>query len=44
MPADCLAVRAQTGLGLSDAYDCASRVMVENMLAANSEEGIRAFF
>jgi enoyl-CoA hydratase/carnithine racemase len=38
------AVRAQTGLNLADAYDCASRAMVENMLAADAEEGISAFF
>jgi len=38
------AVRDQTGLGLADAYDCASRAMVENMLAADAEEGISAFF
>jgi enoyl-CoA hydratase/carnithine racemase len=34
----------QAGLTLADAYDCASRTMVENMLAADSEEGISAFF
>ena len=38
------AVREQAGLNLADAYDCASRVMVENMLAADAEEGISAFF
>lgn len=38
------AVRAQAGLGLADAYACASRAMVENMLAADAEEGISAFF
>jgi len=37
------AVRAQAGLDLADAYDCASRAMVENMLAADAEEGISAF-
>ena len=37
------AVRGQAGLDLADAYDCASRVMVENMLAADAEEGISAF-
>jgi hypothetical protein len=29
---------------LADAYQDASRVMVENMLAADAEEGISAFF
>jgi enoyl-CoA hydratase/carnithine racemase len=38
------AVREQAGQNLADAYACASRVMVENMLAADSEEGISAFF
>jgi enoyl-CoA hydratase/carnithine racemase len=38
------AVREQAGLGLADAYACASRVMVENMLAADAEQGIDAFF
>ena len=38
------AVREQAGLSLADAYDCASRVMVENMLDADAEEGISAFF
>src|SRR3954454_25353520 len=38
------AVRGQAGLNLADAYDCASRAMVENMLAADAEEGISAFF
>jgi enoyl-CoA hydratase/carnithine racemase len=33
----------QLELGLSDAYDYASRVMTENMLAAEAEEGIGAF-
>jgi hypothetical protein len=37
-------VRAQAGLNLADAYDCASRTMVENMLATDAEEGISAFF
>jgi enoyl-CoA hydratase/carnithine racemase len=37
------AVREQTGLDLAEAYDCASRVMVENMLAGDAEEGISAF-
>lgn len=34
---------AQAEMGLSDAYDHASRVMVENMLARDAEEGICAF-
>ncbi|MEA3081499.1 MAG: hypothetical protein QOD54_1167 [Sphingomonadales bacterium] len=38
------AVREQAGLGLAEAYDCASRVMVENMLAGDAKEGISAFF
>jgi enoyl-CoA hydratase/carnithine racemase len=38
------AVRRQVGLTLADAYDHASRAMVENMLAADAEEGISAFF
>jgi enoyl-CoA hydratase/carnithine racemase len=38
------AVRAQAGRSLADAYECASRAMVENMLAADAEEGISAFF
>jgi enoyl-CoA hydratase/carnithine racemase len=38
------AVREQAGLSLVDAYGCASRAMVENMLAADGEEGIAAFF
>jgi len=38
------AVAAQAGLNLGDAYDCASRTMVENMLAAHAKEGITAFF
>jgi enoyl-CoA hydratase/carnithine racemase len=33
----------QVGLGLPEAYDRASRVMVENMLAHDAEEGIAAF-
>jgi len=37
------AVREQAGLDLADAYERASRVMVENMLAADAEEGIGAF-
>ena len=38
------AVREQAGCSLSDAYERASRAMVENMLAADAEEGISAFF
>jgi enoyl-CoA hydratase/carnithine racemase len=38
------AVRRQAALGLADAYATASRAMVENMLAADCEEGISAFF
>ena len=38
------AVQAQARLDLPGAYDHASRVMVENMLAADAEEGINAFF
>jgi len=38
------AVREQAGLSLADAYDCASRAIVENMLAADAQEGISAFF
>ena len=37
------AVREQAGLDLADAYERASKVMVENMLAADAEEGIGAF-
>jgi enoyl-CoA hydratase/carnithine racemase len=33
----------QLEMGLSDAYDYASRVMTENMLEAEAEEGICAF-
>lgn len=38
------AVREQAGLSLADAYQCASRAMVENMLASDAAEGISAFF
>jgi enoyl-CoA hydratase/carnithine racemase len=38
------AVREQAGQNLADAYACASRVMVQNMLAGDAEEGISAFF
>lgn len=34
---------AQAEMGLSEAYDHAARVMVENMLARDAEEGIGAF-
>jgi enoyl-CoA hydratase/carnithine racemase len=34
---------AQAEMGLADAYDHAAHVMVENMLAADAEEGIGAF-
>ena len=37
------AVTKQAGMGLADAYDCAARAMVENMLAGDAEEGISAF-
>src|SRR4051812_4058801 len=37
------AVREQAGMDLADAYDHTSRVMVENMLSADAEEGISAF-
>ena len=37
------AVYRQAGLGLADAYERASAVMVENMLSADAEEGIAAF-
>jgi enoyl-CoA hydratase/carnithine racemase len=37
------AVREQTGRTLAAAYECASRVMVENMLARDAEEGISSF-
>ena len=38
------AVYAQSRMSLAEAYDHASQVMVENMLSADAEEGIRAFF
>ena len=38
------AVRDQSGLNLAEAYASASRAIVENMLAADAEEGITAFF
>ncbi len=34
---------AQAEMGLADAYDYASRVMVENLLARDAQEGIGAF-
>jgi enoyl-CoA hydratase/carnithine racemase len=37
------AVVGQAGVSLADAYRHASRTMVENMLAADAEEGINAF-
>ena len=37
------AVREQTGMSLAEAYELTSRVMVENMLDADAEEGISAF-
>jgi enoyl-CoA hydratase/carnithine racemase len=37
------AVAGQAGMGLAQAYEYASRVIVENMLAADAEEGISAF-
>ena len=33
----------QAEMGLADAYDYASRVMVENLLGADAKEGIGAF-
>ena len=38
------AVHRQASMGLADAYAHASRVMVDNMLVADAEEGINAFF
>lgn len=37
------AVYKQAGMGLAEAYALASRVIVENMLAPDAEEGISAF-
>jgi enoyl-CoA hydratase/carnithine racemase len=37
------AFHAQAEMGLSDAYDYANRVMVENMMARDAAEGIGAF-
>jgi len=37
------AVARQAGLSLAEAYEQTSRVMVENILAADAEEGISAF-
>jgi enoyl-CoA hydratase/carnithine racemase len=39
-----LAVHRQAGMSLPEAYEHASRAMVEGMLAADAEEGIGAFF
>jgi enoyl-CoA hydratase/carnithine racemase len=36
--------RVQAEMGMAEAYEHASRAMVENMLAADAEEGILAFF
>ena len=38
------AVREQASMDLPEAYERASRAMVENMLAADAQEGISAFF
>src|SRR3954471_8432375 len=38
------AVRAQASMALADAHEHTSRVMIENMLAADAQEGIAAFF
>lgn len=38
------AVIGQLGMELGEAYRCASKVMVENMLEGDAEEGIAAFF
>ena len=38
------AVREQASMDLPQAYERASRAMIENMLAADCEEGISAFF
>ena len=38
------AVRQQIGLDLADAYECASRAMVANLLTGDAKEGISAFF
>ena len=38
------AVRQQGQMNLAEAYECASRVMIENMLASDAKEGISAFF
>ena len=39
-----LAFYAQVEMGLADAYEHSSRVIVENMLAGDAKEGIDAFF
>lgn len=36
-------VYEQAGMRLADAYDCASRAIVDNMLMNDAKEGIRAF-
>ena len=38
------AVVQQAGMSLAEAYACATRAIVENMLDADAEEGISAFF
>jgi enoyl-CoA hydratase/carnithine racemase len=38
-----VAFYAQAEMALSEAYDYASKVMVENMMARDAEEGISAF-
>ena len=38
------AVRKQAGMSLAEAYEHTSQVMVQNMLAADADEGISAFF
>jgi len=38
------AVSRQAGMSLAEAYESTSRAMVENMLSADAEEGIGAFF
>lgn len=37
------AINEQANMTLADAYDCASRAMIENMLTADAIEGIGAF-
>jgi len=38
------AVREQSCLNLTDAYDCATQAIIDNMLDSDAEGGIRAFF